>query len=960
MALLPLPVEPISRSSDRIEPVDDPSAGREVAEVLVQLAAARDRDLQRDREQALDPDWVGPDQPGRLVHLAHLPSRPARTAELARPLPEGLAAAVPEPLWSHQVGGARPGPGRPLRRHRHGHGVGQVPLLPAGHRRGGHPAGAAGHGADPVPHQGARPRPAAGAHRARPPEGGGRRLRRRRLARGAHLDPQAGQRRAHQPRDAARRSAAAPRAVGHVPRPAPLRGDRRAPHVPRHLRRPRRPAPPPAAAPRRPPRRRPHVHLLLGHRGRAAAAGRPRSPASRSCRCSTTAPRARRARSRCGSRRCSIAPPAPARRPTARRPRSPRGWSTPGTPRSTFTRSRRTTETVAADVRRRLPAPPGRRGALLPRRLPRRGAAGDRGRAVRRRAVRRWWPPRPSSSASTSAGSTRWCSTGSPARSRRSGSRWAGPAGRGRGSSAAVLVAGDDQLDQWFVAHPEELLGRPPEPSVVNPGQPLRGRPAPALRRPRAAPHPRRRALVGLGRSRMACGAWPSTTSSSSATAAGATSPSPCGTAPGGRPTASACARPAARRCRSSTPPPASSVGDVDRARAPEQVHPGASYLHQGQQWRVTSLDLDAGVAEVERDDGLTYTVPRTDSQVRLLDVDDARPVGAAPRCTSARSRCPRGSSATSARTRSRGAVVATEPLDLPEHAASPGPSGRCSRPRSPTWLAARPACPGALHAAEHAAIGMLPLFAICDRWDVGGLSTPRHADTGLPTVIVYDAVPGGAGVAELGYDGRRPPPAGHAGEHRRLPVRRRVPVVRAVTQVRQRQRAAGQVGCGAAARRGAGRDARRRPGSPTSGTPSRASAARCAWGRAPLAPGGATGLPTTAVRRPRATGRRLPPAAGGGGLGRLGGPGEVPQVHGPGEEHEAGGDRHGHAPASGALVVEGRQAVLGLVADRRGRRSRAPRRSRRRSAGRGCWRRWACRGGAPWCRRRPGRGAGR
>jgi DEAD/DEAH box helicase domain-containing protein len=102
----------------------------------------------------------------------------------------------------------------------------------------------------------------------------------------------------------------------------------------------------------------------------------------------------------------------------------------------------------------------------------------------------------------------------------------------------------------------------------------------------------------------------------------------------------------------------------------------------------------------------------------------------------------------------STGEVIDTRPLDLPE---------RCLRTVAVWWTASPgalggadvdpAAVPGALHAAEHAAIGLLPLVATCDRWDIGGLSTAAHPDTDAPTVFVYDGHPGGAGFAERAYE---------------------------------------------------------------------------------------------------------------------------------------------------------------------------------------------------------------
>ena len=109
----------------------------------------------------------------------------------------------------------------------------------------------------------------------------------------------------------------------------------------------------------------------------------------------------------------------------------------------------------------------------------------------------------------------------------------------------------------------------------------------------------------------------------------------------------------------------------------------------------------------------------------------------------------------------------------------------------------------GSLHAAEHAQIAVLPLLAMCDRWDIGGLSTNYHPQTGGPTIFIYDGHPGGVGITRQGFLRFE---TLVADAHRLIaecPCERRLPVVRAVAEVRQPQRAAGEGGRAASCWRG-------------------------------------------------------------------------------------------------------------------------------------------------------------
>jgi len=193
-------------------------------------------------------------------------------------------------------------------------------------------------------------------------------------------------------------------------------------------------------------------------------------------------------------------------------------------------------------------------------------------------------------------------------------------------------------------------------------------------------------------------------------------------------------------------------IGTVEMTRAAHLVHPGAVYLHRGQSFKVLDLDLAARTATVEPDDGSTWTQAKSTIDIEVLDTGSAKEIG--------RSKLHLGmvrvtSQVVGYQVKATGSreTLASEDLDLP-------PEELVTTAIWYEWereLIAQAgirdfALPGALHAAEHAAIGILPLFTICDRWDVGGVSTAAAPHSGLPTIFIYDGYPGGAGIADLAF----------------------------------------------------------------------------------------------------------------------------------------------------------------------------------------------------------------
>jgi DEAD/DEAH box helicase domain-containing protein len=321
----------------------------------------------------------------------------------------------------------------------------------------------------------------------------------------------------------------------------------------------------------------------------------------------------------------------------------------------------------------------------------------------------------------------------------------AGRAGREGLGALAVFVARDDPLDTYLVHHPEAVFGRPVEATVLDPENPYVLGPQLCCAAAELAlteedlplfGEAAARAVLpdlvrrGLLRHRPTGWYW---------TARQRPDVDIRGT--GGEPV---------RVVESGT---GRVLGTVDAGASHTTVHPGAVYLHQGISYVVDELDLEDAVALVHEEEPPWSTFARDTTDIRVVSTLRERDLGD---LTVHHGTVDVTNQVVSylRRRHLSGEVLDETPLDLPARQLRTRAVWYTLSPAALERAAIEPAdVPGSAHAAEHAAIGLLPLFATCDRWDIGGVSTALHEDTGRMTIFVYDGHPGGAGFAARGYD---------------------------------------------------------------------------------------------------------------------------------------------------------------------------------------------------------------
>jgi len=192
-------------------------------------------------------------------------------------------------------------------------------------------------------------------------------------------------------------------------------------------------------------------------------------------------------------------------------------------------------------------------------------------------------------------------------------------------------------------------------------------------------------------------------------------------------------------------------LGIVERERAYSTVHEGAIYLHLGESYLVRELDLRARAAVVTPYTGDYYTQAKKETATAIEE-----PLRAEQRCglelTFGRISVTEQVVAYQKKSTRDQATLETVPLDLPETSFETEAIWYVPTDEQLAGLEKMPKLLSALHAAEHSMIALLPLWAMCDRWDIGGLSTNIHFQTSRPTVFIYDGHPGGVGITERGF----------------------------------------------------------------------------------------------------------------------------------------------------------------------------------------------------------------
>ena len=325
-----------------------------------------------------------------------------------------------------------------------------------------------------------------------------------------------------------------------------------------------------------------------------------------------------------------------------------------------------------------------------------------------------------------------------------------GRAGRGAQDALGILVARDDPLDTYLVTHPEALLGRPVEATVFDPTNPYvlgphlcaAAQEAPLTEADLPLFGPTARDVVD------------------SLTAAGLLRRRPRGWFWTDRRRATDLAD-----IRSAGGAPVQLVeagtgrviGTVDAASSHGTAHAGAVYVHRGETWLVRVARPRGARRRHRAGRAGLLDVRARDHRHHDRRASASTPTGRGCRLSFGEVDVSHQVVSFLKRRQPGGEVLGEEPLDLPE---------RALRTCAVWWTVpehvlaeaglAAADLPGAAHAAEHCSIGLLPLFATCDRWDIGGVSTALHPDTGLLTVFVYDGHPGGAGFAERGFRAAR------------------------------------------------------------------------------------------------------------------------------------------------------------------------------------------------------------